>query len=220
VLPKKEVWVYQSMMGILQEIRAVTTGLPAPELLRYLLKDRFPGETVVTASLKAPSVVVLKMVSDIDPATPIVFCHPRPVYPESESYRKKLIDLFGLTNVTVKTESDPINKKYPFSYYEKILNEYECGGVSTQTLQLNETVSNYRCWIKAVYHERVSGTAGHRIDIYGGKIIVDLLHRRSPEKVDLFMKQHGIPYHPKIRHLKKDSDIPATSDKDEIGYYF
>ena len=52
-----------------QEIRKISVDLTTPELLAYLVKERFPGEIVVTASLMASSVVVLKMISDIDPAT-------------------------------------------------------------------------------------------------------------------------------------------------------
>jgi phosphoadenosine phosphosulfate reductase len=212
--------VYQLLMGILQQIRAETAEMPAPKLLHYLLKERFPGQTLVTASLKAPSVVVLKMVSDIDPATPVVFCNPKPVYPESESYRKRLVDLLGLTNYSVKIEGDSVKNKYSFLYYEKLVNKYEYGGSSTQNIQLNETLAPYCCWIKAVYHERFVEPSGSRVEIYGDKIIVDLLHRRSPEAVDSFMNRHGLPYHPKIHHLKNNNKIKSTSNEDEIGYYF
>ena len=52
-------------------------GRGRPERRRLPIEEKFAGKTLVTASLKAPSVVVLKLVADIDPATPVVFIYPR-----------------------------------------------------------------------------------------------------------------------------------------------
>ena len=69
------------------EIREACEDLSTEGLLRYLIKDRFPGMTVVTASLRAPSIVVLKMIADIDPGTPVMFCRPGQLFEESEAHR-------------------------------------------------------------------------------------------------------------------------------------
>jgi len=58
---------------MLQEIREKTDGLSTAHMLHYLLEERFPGEVAVTASLKSPSIVVLKLISDIVPSTPVFF---------------------------------------------------------------------------------------------------------------------------------------------------
>ena len=60
-------------MPVLESLRAAVEGCTPEQLLRLLITDRFPGRTVITASLRAPSIVVLKMVADIDPVTPVVF---------------------------------------------------------------------------------------------------------------------------------------------------
>jgi len=206
-------------MELLRDIRETTTELPALEMLRYLVTERFPGEVVVTASLKSPSVVVLKMISEIDPSTPVIFCHPRKVFPASEKYRAEIVSLLGLTNVQSITGSDPFTGKHAFQFCERLWNEPADGGRSSETIHLNDALAPYKCWIKAAYHQRPAATAQQRIDVYGGMVIVDVLRRRPTEAVDKFMNDHGLPYHPRIRHLKKPVQIAPASSK-EVGWYF
>ncbi len=207
-------------MKSLQEIRAVTTDLPAVEMLRYLLKDKFPGQAVVTASLRSPSVVVLKMVSDIDPATPVVFCHPRTVFPESESYRDTLVKLFGLSNVKVVTRSDSIAGKRSFERSEKLLNEAHGNtGGTWETIHLHDTLAPYKCWIKAVYHERGDEPSRQRVDCYADMVTVNLLRRRTTEMIDRFMKDYDLPYHPKISRQKEHVTF-EPSNEPMTAYHF
>ncbi len=42
-------------MTVYQDIRSISPDLSARDLLRHLILDRFPGKTLVTASLKAIS---------------------------------------------------------------------------------------------------------------------------------------------------------------------
>lgn len=207
-------------MEKLPEIEEATAGLSATEMLRELLTKWFPGELAVTASLRAPSIVVLKIISDIDPSTPVIFCHPRQVFPESEEYRSEIIDLFGLTDVKVVTESDPVTRKRPFERCERLWSDSPSGmGRSREILHLNDTLAPYKCWIKAAYHEREVGSAEQRFYCYGGKMIVDALRGRSRELIDRFMQAHGLPYHPKIRHHKKQVQV-AETDAPDIGWHF
>ena len=87
-------------MSVYQQIRSVSPDLSTPDLLRFLIKEKFAGEVMVTASLKAPSVVVLKMVADIDAATPVVFCQRGFQFPESKAYRERIIRTLGLQHVS------------------------------------------------------------------------------------------------------------------------
>ncbi len=207
-------------MVSLQDIRDVTTDLPASEMLRYLLKDRFPNDVVVTASLKSSSIVVLKLVSEIDPTTPVVFCHPTPVFPESEQYRSEIIGLLGLTDIKVVTESDPLTGRTPFTFTERLWNDASGGmGKVQETIHLHDTIGPYSCWIKAAYHDRPDGVSAQRVDIYGRKVIVDPLRRRTIKAIDQFMLSQGLPYHPRISHKKKKLE-PIGTDGQDIGCHF
>ncbi|MGI9481006.1 MAG: phosphoadenosine phosphosulfate reductase family protein, partial [Hyphomicrobiales bacterium] len=163
----------------------MTTDLPASRMLEILIKEKFPNETVVTASLKSPSVVVLKMVSEIDPATPVIFCHPQHVFPESEKYRDELVEQLGLSNVKVMTRGDRLAGKREFERYERLLSDTpNSAGSSHETIHLHDTLAPYKCWIKAVYHATPEGLGPHRVNVHGGMVIVDVLRRRTTEMVD------------------------------------
>lgn len=207
-------------MKRLPEIEHATAGLSATEMLRELLTTWFPGEVVVTASLRAPSIVVLKIISDIDPSTPVIFCHPRRVFPESKAYRAEIVDLLGLTSIKVVTRSDPVTGKRPFERCERLWSESPGGtGRSKQTIHLNDTLAPYKCWIKAAYHERSVEPADQRFHCYGDMVIVDALRGRTRQLIDRFMQAHGLPYHPKISHRKKRPQA-ALTDAPEIGWHF
>ena len=61
----------------------------------------------MTASLMASSIVVLKMVADIDPATPVIFCHRPPVFEESVEYRAEIVRRLGLANTSMNEGREP-----------------------------------------------------------------------------------------------------------------
>ena len=50
-------------------------------------------------------------------------------------------------------------------------------------------------------------------------MIVDALRGRSRELIDRFMQAHRLPYHPKIRHRKKQVQV-AETDAPDIGWHF
>ncbi len=202
---------------LLPEIREITDGLSTAHMLHYLMEERFAGEVAVTVSLKSPSIVVLKLISDIDPATPVFFCHPQPTFPESDTYRSEIVDLLGLTNVKIVTHSDPLTSARSFERCERLWNEGAVRGKTREVIHLNDTLSPYKCWIKAVYHERSSARQGHRLDVYAGMVIVDVLHGRTTETIDRFMHAHKLPYHPKITRVKKQITV---TEGPVIGYHF
>lgn len=207
-------------MKLLPEIEDTTAGLSATETLRDLLTTWFPGKVAVTASLRAPSIVVLKIISDIDPTTPVIFCHPRQVFPESKEYRAEIVDMLGLTNVKVLTRSDPLTGKRAHERCERLWSETPGGtGRAKQTIHLNDTLAPYKCWIKAAYHDRTVGSAEQRFHCYGDMMIVDALRGRTRELIDRFMQAHGLPYHPKISHRKKRAQV-VQADATEIGWHF
>jgi len=73
----------------------------ASSLLRLAIEDLFPGRIALVSSFGADSVVLLHMVSQIDPNTPIVFVDTGQHFEETLSYRDALVARFGLTNLVL-----------------------------------------------------------------------------------------------------------------------
>ncbi|MGI9421691.1 MAG: phosphoadenosine phosphosulfate reductase family protein, partial [Hyphomicrobiaceae bacterium] len=156
-----------------QEIRKISVDLTTPELLHYLIKERFPGEIVVTASLMASSVVVLKMISDIDPATPVIFCQRRPIFEESTEYRAKIVERLGLQNISLNNGRELEVAPGDNDHCERMFVQYrDMPGRSFQILHLNECLAPYKCWISAVYHVPRPDYVQNRVDVDGRLIRV------------------------------------------------
>ncbi|MGI9405535.1 MAG: phosphoadenosine phosphosulfate reductase family protein [Hyphomicrobiaceae bacterium] len=191
-------------MPLLPAVRSVTSGLNTADMLRFLIEERFPGKTVVTASLRSSSIVVLKMVADIDPATPVVFCQVGSFFPDSQTYRDQIVAHLGLTNVTTSTGSEPLVREKDCTHCERMWAEYEDRpGRSFEIIHLNDTLAPYDCWISAVYHTKRPAHVRDRVDKEGRLIWVDPLVRWSRDDVRAFMKEHGIPYHKRAYREKK-----------------
>lgn len=178
------------------DIREISASLGTAELLRLLVNDRFPGETVVTASLRAPSIVVLKMISGIDPSVPVIFCQREPVFDESVTYRATIIKLLGLKNVSLNDGHETRVGPGDSDHCERMWVQYrDMPGSSDQTLHLNDCLAPYKCWISAVYHMARPDFVRHRVDVEGRLIRVDPLVRWTRGDVNAFMREHDLAYH-------------------------
>ena len=206
-------------MTIYQDIRSISPDLSAQDLLRHLILERFPGKTLVTASLKAPGLVVLKMVADIDPATPVVFCLRGFQFPESRAYRERIVDLLGLENISQSTGGEVEVLPGDIDHCERMWSETEDGMArSYEICHLNRTLAPYDCWISAVYHMPRSPHIEQRVDVESRLIRVDPLLRWSRDDVRAFMREHELPFHP--RAIRRRPEPPAESQPLPPTYHF
>ena len=74
-------------------------GRDAHGILELALREEFAGKTAVVSSFGAESVVLLKLVADIDPNTPILFLNTGKLFGETLRYRDRLQDVLGLGDV-------------------------------------------------------------------------------------------------------------------------
>ncbi len=190
-------------MSVFQDIRSVSPDLSTPDLLRFLIEERFAGKTLVTASLKAPSVVVLKLVADIDPATPVAFCVRGFQFPESGVYRKRIVELLGLENVSQTKGGEVEVLPGDYEHYERMWVESRDDlGRSYEIAHLNQTLAPYSCWISAVYHVPSPPRVTHRVDVESRLIRVDPLIRWTKDDIRAFMREHELPFHPRAVRRK------------------
>ncbi len=76
-----------------------TAELSAVEFLTTILRDEFKDEICVVSSFGAESAVLLHMVAQIDPTTPVIFLNTGKLFGETLRYRDRLQTLLGLTDV-------------------------------------------------------------------------------------------------------------------------
>lgn len=74
-------------------------GMEAPAIVRAAVTDLFPGNIAVTSSFGAESVVLLSLVADVAPETPVLFFDTGKLFPETVTYLETVRETLGLTDI-------------------------------------------------------------------------------------------------------------------------
>lgn len=200
-------------MSRAKELLETTREMDTTAFLRFLIMEEFPGRTVVTCSLRGRSIVLLKIISEIDLATPVVFCHAPNLYPESMEYRKELVDLLGLRDVREPRDDDRPLVPGDCNHSEGLWAENPVDHTRAYTMVcLNQTMADFDCWISGVYHGPYTETPEPRITEEGRLVRVNPLASWTQDQVRGFMKDNGLPYHPRsmLRPREQAKDEPET----------
>lgn len=75
-------------------------GLEGRDLIARVVKDH-PGRVALLSSFGAESSVLLHMVSEVAPDTPVIFLDTEKLFPETIAYRDRLVDELGLTDLRI-----------------------------------------------------------------------------------------------------------------------
>lgn len=198
------------MVG-LKELQESTREMDTFSFLRFLITEAFPHKTLATCSLRARSVVLLKMISEIDASTPIVFCHAPEPYPESLEYRAKLVSQLGLRDIREPAEDEGRRLPGDCNHHEGLWAEDPANHTRVyKTVHLNRTLEGFDCWISGVYHGPYSETPKPRVTEEGRLIRINPLASWTQDQVRQFMKENGLRYHPRsaIRRRPSNWDEP------------
>ena len=83
----------------LETLRAKYAGTDASSLLRAMIKDEFAGKITTVSSFGSESVVLLHLISEIDPSVPVIFLNTGKLFGETMRYRDRLQEKLGLIDV-------------------------------------------------------------------------------------------------------------------------
>ncbi len=170
-------------------------GLEGRQLLAPILRD-FAGRAAVVSSFGAESAVLLHMVAEVDPATPVIFLDTGKHFWETLSYRAKLVDRLGLTGVRI-IAPDPLQLAAadPSGLLHQS-NADACCHVR-KTLPLQKALEGFDVTISG--RKRYHGAARATLDflsITDGRLKVEPLAGFSALDIAAYMKSHDLPAHP------------------------
>jgi phosphoadenosine phosphosulfate reductase len=83
----------------LAQLQAKAQGRDAHGVLELALREEFAGDAAIVSSFGAESAVLLHMVAEIDPTTPILFLNTGKLFGETLRYRDRLQDELGLADI-------------------------------------------------------------------------------------------------------------------------
>lgn len=180
------------------ELSALYEGLEGPDLLRPMIASEFKGRIALSSSFGAEAAVLLHMVAEIDPATPVLFLDTGKLFGETKRYRHELSERLGLTDVR-DLRPDPAD-----------LEARDRDGILWQSapdaccyvrkvLPLRRALQEFDAWING--RKRFQG--GQREDIpaieeFEGRIKLNPLASWTRAMLDDYIEAHDLPRHPLV----------------------
>ncbi|HTP75648.1 MAG TPA: phosphoadenylyl-sulfate reductase [Rhizomicrobium sp.] len=83
----------------LSQLQDAARGRDAHGILELALRGEFAGKSAVVSSFGAESAVLLHLVAEIDPNTPVLFLNTGKLFGETLRYRDRLQDVLGLGDI-------------------------------------------------------------------------------------------------------------------------
>jgi phosphoadenosine phosphosulfate reductase len=167
-------------------------------ILSHALGDVQIGKLAVVSSFGAESVVLLHMVADIAPETPVLFLDTEMLFPETLKYHKRVADELALTDVRVIKPSRATLMTHDV---DSLLHQADpdacCALRKTQPLET--ALAGFDGWITG----RKSYQNGQRASLPpyerdGRRIKINPLAQWGPTELDAYMTKYVLPRHPLV----------------------
>jgi phosphoadenosine phosphosulfate reductase len=166
------------------------------DILCAAIKHDHQGRIAVVSSFGADSAVLLALVAEIDPTTPVLFVDTRQHFVETLAYRDTLIRTLGLTRVrTIGPTDSELTNADPDAELWKYDPDACCR--LRKVTPLDRALAPYGAWITGrKRHQtltRVALPVRERVD---GKYKINPLAAWTPEQIEAEITARNLPRHP------------------------
>jgi phosphoadenosine phosphosulfate reductase len=172
-------------------------GIETAEMLREVIEQKLVGESAIVSSFGAESAVLLHMVSQIDPAMPVLFLDTLKMFPKTLAYRDELIAQLGLTGVrNIQPDPAMLEKKDGTG----LRWSYDPDGCCEirKVIPLERAMAEFDSSItgrKGFQSSTRSGLPRFEID-EDGRMKVNPLASWTKADLDAYFEAHDLPRHP------------------------
>ena len=180
------------------ELTARYGRLDGAALLRPLMEREFPGRIAVVSSFGAESAVILSLVAEIDPMTPVIFLDTRKHFAETLAYRDTLATRLGLADLRVigpdpsaLAEQDSDGRLWQ-------RNSNHCCHLR-KVLPLRRALQGFDAWITGRKRYQSSARAQLApIEVAEGRIRINPIATWTAADVEAAFEAAGLPRHPLV----------------------
>lgn len=220
----------------LAELRARFAEADAQTLLRAMLTEVFAGEIAVVSSFGAESVVLLHMVAQIDPSTPVLFLNTGKLFGETLRYRDRLQEKLGLTDLrALHPHPDDTKALDPEGTLWSKDTDACCH--FRKVLPLRRALAPFSAELSGRKRFQSIGRARlEKIEYVRGRFKINPLADWDLKDLTAYIEEHQLPKHPLVkdgylsigcmpctRRVEAGEDYRAGrwagSDKDECGIH-
>jgi phosphoadenosine phosphosulfate reductase len=180
------------------DLLARADGRDARGLLELALKEEFAGRTAVVSSFGSESAVLLHLVAQVEPATPILFLNTGKLFGETLRYRDRLQDELGLTDIRAigphpiaRAQRDPDGTLWSRD------TDACCGFRKAEPL--NRVLFGFDAVITGrKQFQTVARIAMQPVEFFGGRYRINPLWNWTRDDLDSYFDQHRLPKHPLV----------------------
>ncbi len=180
------------------ELSAQYEGLTPQEILRDVIRNQFFGDITLSSSFGADSAVLLHMVSEIDPALPVLFLDTDRHFFQTLQYRDELAQRLGLTNIIVlKADAGEAASEDARNTLWRT-NPDQCCDLR-KVRPLNRLMEGYGAWISGRKRHQAKTRANLPIVEWDGRHFkVNPLAAWTQGDLDSYFAVHDLPPHPLV----------------------
>jgi len=204
-----------------EENRAL--GTASPEELIEWASNRYGDTLIASTSFGATSAVMLHLVHEVAPRTPIICIDTGYLFAETYQFAEDLVKRLELDVRFYSAQMSPARQE---ALYGRLWEQGEQG--VKRYLQINKVEPMQRairelgaqCWMAGLRSEQTEHRAGlRRIDRQDGRLKIHPVLHWSEEQMRSYMDLHDLPYHPMVNQGYRSigdhhSTIPTTADMD------
>ncbi len=169
------------------------------QVLERALSDPAVGEVALVSSFGAESVVLLHMVSVIDPATPVLFIDTQMLFAETIAYQQEVAERLGLSDVR---RIGPRALDLATEDRDGTLHQHNPDACCDlrKTRPLERALAGFDAWITG--RKRFQGSTRAALDFFetdgAARIKINPLAHWEPANVREYMENNRLPRHPLV----------------------
>ena len=172
--------------------------LDGKALLEVMIKDVFKDRIALVSSFGSESAVLIEMVAEIDPSTPILFLNTGKLFGETLRYSRMLEERFGLTDIrAIKPDADEVAAEDKNGLLWTRDQDACCD--LRKTRPLDREIVGFDAWITG--RKRFQTEARADLDLIEGvpgQIKINPLANHSYEDLQAIANDHDLPRHPLV----------------------
>jgi len=182
----------------LARLQNLSGGRDAHGILELVLKEEFAGETAVVSSFGSESAVLLHLVAEIDPTTPVLFINTGKLFGETLRYRDRLQDQLGLGDIRTlgphpadRAKTDPEGTLWS-------RNTDACCNFR-KVIPLRRALEGFVAQITG--RKRFQTPARydmHAVEVFEGRFRFNPLADWSQSDLEAYIATHNLPKHPLV----------------------
>jgi phosphoadenosine phosphosulfate reductase len=225
-----------SVTARLSALREKAQGRDAHGILELALKEEFAGHAAAVSSFGAESVVLLHLIAQIDPATPILFLNTGKLFGETLRYRDRLQDALGLTDIRAIGPHPDDRVQFDSDGTLWSRNTDACCNFRKVT-PLRHALKGFAAQITGRKKFQTAARATMEpVEFFEGRFRFNPLARWTLADLEAYEAQHNLPRHPLVedgypsigcipctRRVQAGEDYRAGRwsglDKDECGIH-